>query len=129
MITYLQDDIPTFRDASHLKILEIEDNTSQLQLKTEEPASNGSKFQCTQCNIGFTAKSSLQRHTKSVHDGVKYPCNQCDYKAPVQDSLTAHVKHVHEGAKYPCDKCQYQFRYRYSLLNHIKAIHEGARYP
>ena len=110
-------------------ILEIEDENSKLQLKTEETASNGSKFQCTQCNIGFTAKSSLQRHTKSVHDGVKYPCNQCDYKAPTQDSLTGHVKHVHVGAKYPCDKCDHQFSYRHSLSNHIKAIHEGAKYP
>ena len=79
-------------DSKHISV-------SQRQIRSNPITSDqeGTVYVCVQCNIQYSANSSLLRHKKAAHSGIKYPCNQCSYKASYQSDLPRHIKSFHRN--------------------------------
>ena len=64
----------------------------------------GQKFQCQECDIEFTRKSSLAIHLKSVHTGQKVQHPESDYETTRKNIVAIHQKSVHRGEKSQCTR-------------------------
>ena len=60
------------------------------------------EYQCSECDFkssaksASTAKRSLRRHIKTVHDKIKdHKCSMCEFAATDKRVLTKHVKKQH----------------------------------
>ena len=78
----------------------------------------GIKFYCDQCQQQFTQQITLNRHIQNKHEGVRYACNQCNHQAASQSSLKVHIRNKHEGIKYACDQCDYNASQKNNLKSH-----------
>lgn len=58
------------------------------RLTNEESELN---FECTLCNITFSSKRSLDKHTL-IHNEKKYNCDKCDKEFSTNDKLLEHSK-------------------------------------
>ena len=70
--------------------------------QTNQPAQNGGKVQCQECEKQFIIKGYLTSHHKSVHLGKKHACEKCRLKFTTKSNLTAHQKASHIGRKHTC---------------------------
>ena len=84
----------------------------------------GIKFHCDQCQQQFTQQTTLNRHIQNKHEGVRYACNQCRYQAASQSSLKVHFRNKHEGIKYACDQCDYKASQKNNLKSHKANKHQ-----
>ena len=105
------------------------------------------------CNTSFNDKSSLNKHTRTVHKAEKpYSCDQCDKvfsrSSHKQDHMAVHTKEkkfqcsicfkrfpflstmrtherIHsEREDFKCDYCQKSFKGKKSLKVHLLNIHK-----
>ncbi|KAJ8362643.1 hypothetical protein SKAU_G00114740 [Synaphobranchus kaupii] len=94
---------------------------------TEEPNTNcENPYKCTQCQMCFRAKSSLNVHVR-IHTGEQpfkcIHCGKCFYKI---SNLNTHLR-IHTGEKpYKCIHCGKCF-YKISNLNTHLRIHTGEK--
>jgi hypothetical protein len=49
-------------------------------------------FSCDICNREFSARTSLTRHTNSIHKEQKFTCPNCNKQCSRLDNLKAHIK-------------------------------------
>lgn len=54
------------------------------------------RFDCRQCNGTFTAKKSLYRHLRSVHNASQHICSACGDHSTRKDVLETHVVRKHQ---------------------------------
>ena len=55
------------------------------------------KYQCKQCEKGFTNCGALWRHKRSIHEGAVYNCDKCEYTTKWSGNLKAHDQRKHEN--------------------------------
>ena len=114
-------------DSVELKRKPQDNMDSELQLKDNKRAL-GKRFPCPHCEYKATAKGSLQKHIKSIHEGQKFPCPHCEYKAAWNSDLKKHIKSVHEGKKFRCPQCEHKATQKGHLHTHIKSVHEDQKF-
>ena len=96
-------------------------------------ASVHAKIKSFECNVeGCTKKyvnqSSLNQHTKAVHEGVCHECPECGRRFGVKSHMTKHFSIVHEEKKpFKCAQCGKQFSVNSNLTVHIKTVHNKIR--
>ena len=106
-----------FDETAYVKIKELSPKNTNKR-KKEEPA------ECDICAIKFTAKRSLQRHNKLIHELVTIKCPQCDKDCRGRDGLNSHIRTWHEEKKtYYCDKCEYKATTKFSVKQHRLKVH------
>ena len=71
------------------------------------------KYECDQCDRGFTTKNALQYHRDS-HEELKVICELCGFKSSSESNLTKHIL-VHskgstsETQQHQCEVCDLNF--------------------
>ena len=70
------------------------------------------KFECDQCDRGFSNNKALQYH-KDSHEELKVTCEQCEFKSSSETSLTKHIlvhsKGATSEAQHQCVVCDLEF--------------------
>ena len=56
----------------------------------------GKKYQCSECELEFTAMNSVKKHQKAMHEGIKYSCAICGKQLSHPDKVKRHMKTVHK---------------------------------
>ncbi len=78
------------------------------------------KHICSLCGKGFTTKSGLTYHLKTLSCKKSYSCSECDNSFIQKDSLTEHLR-IHTGEKpYSCSECGKRFIQKRGLTYHLK---------
>ena len=79
------------------------------------------KFECDQCDRGFSNKNALQYH-KDSHEELKVTCEQCEFKSSSESSLTKHIlvhsKGATSEAQHQCVVCSLEFSNDSNLKRH-----------
>ena len=58
------------------------------QLKNHKGSNQeGMRYECDNCEAGFTSLRGLKHHQQTKHEGYSYDCNLCDAKFHGQVSL------------------------------------------
>ena len=85
----------------------------------------GKSFKYDLCVASFKEKSSLKRHTATVHDEKNpFHCNICDTSFQ-QGNLKKHISSVHKGKKHlKCEVCDATFSCKAKLRRHTESVHE-----
>ena len=83
-------------------------------------------FKCNTCEYVAKTKHNLKQHINSLHLLQKYPCQLCKYQATQLSSLNRHTKKVHEPApeNVTCAECNTTLKPS-SLASHRKSFHSG----
>jgi len=82
---------------------------------------------CVQCGKYFT---SLPRHVRSVHDRDRsHVCSGCGRGFSSRSNLMTHEKTVHGGERVGCHHCVKQFTSKQCLRMHIQKHHAAADSP
>lgn len=84
------------------------------------------KHICEYCNVGFSQKCDLRRHTM-IHTGERpWPCDICDKRFQRKTDLAKHMR-THTGEKpYACEFCDKRVSDK-SQLNVHRRLHTGDR--
>ncbi|XP_071987002.1 uncharacterized protein [Engystomops pustulosus] len=92
----------------------------------QETSSLKGLFCCSQCEKGFTRKSSLLKH-EIIHTGEKlFSCSECGKCFMFKDHLQRHQR-IHTGEKpYQCSECGRRFIQKSGLSKHQK-VHTGEK--
>ena len=70
-----------------------------------------SKFKCPLCDVQFSHKETLRKHTEKVHEGKSYQCKHCQKSFKSEYILKNHIDYTHEGKKgWECPMCPGQFK-------------------
>ncbi|GAB6025260.1 hypothetical protein CHUAL_010679 [Chamberlinius hualienensis] len=87
------------------------------------------RFSCPQCNMTFSHKQNLVRHS-SVHSGEKpFICKFCGKGFPTATNQRRHER-IHEGVKpYTCSHCNSHFSQSGDLKKHIRKLHSEFFHP
>ena len=80
-----------FYQNSNIKIKE--EGKRQVICKVGEMT--GERIKCDECQLTFTARSSMNQHKRNIHEGKKYPCHHCDYQATQNGTLLRHIRARH----------------------------------
>ena len=80
-------------------------------------------FTCELCSSTFTYKSSLQKHTNSMHKKIRYPCEKCEKSYTSKQNLASHVQIIHETVKHHCNYCNSIFKQKIGLKKHLESKH------
>lgn len=100
---------------------------SAVSLKNHDKVHSGFKGdeKCNVCFKKFYDKSSLNKHTLSVHMGIKnFQCDYCHLSFFARKTYEEHVR-VHTGERpFKCDLCPKTYK-RISDLNHHLRLHKG----
>ena len=95
--------------------------SKQYNLKEHKRIHTGNKLLCSVvgCNTTFNDKSSLNKHTKTVHKAHKpYSCDNCDKafsrSSHLQDHRAVHTKEK----KFQCSICQKRFSFLSTKKSH-----------
>lgn len=86
------------------------------------------KYKCEECNKIFNSEVSLKNHHK-VHSGFvgSEVCNVCDKTFYDKSSLNKHTLSVHMGIKnFQCEFCSLSFFARKTYEEHVR-VHTGER--
>jgi len=86
-------------------------------------------YACTQCDVAFTASSSLRTHERAVHTGERpFACTQCEAAFTRSGFLRTHERAVHAGERpYACTQCEAAFGDSSTLRRHERGVHSGER--
>ncbi|KAI5741665.1 hypothetical protein M8J76_015884 [Diaphorina citri] len=70
-------------------------------------------------HVTFKLKSSLERHRRVIHsEGTTFDCPECNARCPDKGTLARHM-YTHTGLKpYECPTCHKEFSRRYHLVRH-----------
>jgi len=141
-------DCKTFSGAGDVvSVQQINDDTEtqntceQMTCKSKTTHTNDKQYICDVCHKGFTQRSHLNRHKRTMrfgqleslkthmrtHSGERpYVCVICS-KAFASSSILARHKRVHSGASlHTCDVCHARISHLSDLRKH-KRIHTGER--
>lgn len=119
-------------DESHLPINEIEQH---FVTSPDSLTPNRSKFECTECKITFSHRSSLYRHMKFTHPNPnggpdmaiesrkRYVCQTC-HKGFAQPSDLNRHQTVHTKERpFVCQHCGRDFTQSHQVIMHIRNYH------
>lgn len=83
---------------------------------------------CNVCDKKFFDKSSLNKHTLSVHMGIRnFQCQYCSLSFYARKTYEEHVR-VHTGERpFKCDQCPKTYK-RIADLNHHLRLHKGKKH-
>ena len=75
---------------------------------------------CPLCSSKFKTQESLEKHI-TTHKST-FQCSQCDLQYAKRSSLNCHVRAVHEKVTFRCsiDGCGKEFAFKKSLRHHMK---------
>lgn len=84
-----------------------------------ETAHLSGDFSCEDCDKLFKLKSSVERHRRVIHsEGTTFDCPECNARCPDKGTLARHM-YTHTGLKpYECPVCHKEFTRRYHLIRH-----------
>uniref|UniRef100_A0A8D8S669 Zinc finger protein 271 n=1 Tax=Cacopsylla melanoneura TaxID=428564 RepID=A0A8D8S669_9HEMI len=84
-----------------------------------ETAHVGGEFPCSDCEKSFKLRSSYERHRRVIHsEGTTFDCPECNARCPDKGTLARHM-YTHTGLKpYECPVCHKEFSRRYHLVRH-----------
>ena len=83
---------------------------------------------CDQCDQRFTAKESLKKHVRRVHEGVRYRCDDCADTFDSKDKLKEHWNISHStDEELKCKVCGKRFGAKFRLDGHM-ASHGSAQF-
>jgi len=84
---------------------------------------------CDVCDKQFSDRSTLKRHTKSIHSVSKsYACNNCDKTFSLQSYLTQHVQSQHSDVKWwICHVCGSKFKSKKGVQTHLLIHQDGTK--
>ncbi len=91
---------------------------------------NSRRLPCSDCDLTFANKYSLDKHKRLDHSSAKnktYSCNDCGQAFVKRKILAAHRADAHPGAvdrPHPCPDCDMRFKYPRQLKVHSK-LHRG----
>lgn len=106
--------------------------------KSTKPEKQNARYECSDCQTTFTARSSLIRHIRKGHGTTekistkqisynRQKCNLCDKTFATQERTRLHIQIVHEGKKlFKCEICDKCYSSRGSLKTH-QIIHSDVR--
>lgn len=82
-------------------------------------------FQCHLCEVGFSQKSHLNQHVRTVHEKFRpHKCPQCDKAFGKKYDLSSHRDAVHANERpHACDFCDKRFAKRSNLTRHREKLH------
>ena len=75
----------------------------------------------SKCDYPTTARRSLAKHQRVLHEGVKNPCGKFDYQVTQNGNLAEHQWAYH------CKKCDYQETKNGNLVERQREVHEDIR--
>lgn len=83
-------------------------------------------FQCDLCGTGFSQRSHLNQHVRTVHDKVKpHKCQQCNKAFGKKYDLISHKDAVHSNERpHHCEFCNKRFAKRSNLTRHKEKLHK-----
>lgn len=83
-------------------------------------------FQCDLCSTGFSQRSHLNQHIRTVHNKVKpHRCQQCNKAFGKKYDLISHQDAVHSNERpHQCEFCDRRFAKRSNLTRHKEKLHK-----
>ena len=81
-------------------------------------------FQCVACDASYVSKKGLQYHVESTHEGKKFICSLCNLAFTQKGNLMRHTKVMHDPNKiqpnevkkpYQCLLCEMSFKSQGSM--------------
>ena len=114
---FKEEEKPNPTDFLKIQINETDD-------KSEKSNQRSYKFQCTQCNKGFTTKYSLRNHVRIIHDNIRYACKMCPKVFAYDFHLREHNDFVHLNKRLDCNKCEKKFISYRAMKQHMKLVHK-----
>jgi len=106
------------------KALDVHNSTKHLQ-----PSVERSYYECKDCTIRFTYKSSLETHIQQTHGTY---CKECDYKAENSLDLIIHSdRHlaanmsIGSDGTWMCSKCPKVSKKKTQMKEHVESHIEG----
>ncbi len=82
------------------------------------------KHFCQICGNGFTEKSKLERHVKSIHEGQRFDCRICAKSFNRNNNLNRHIETVHELQRaHACRFCNAKFGHKQNARRHERTMH------
>jgi len=87
---------------------------------------DGKKVECGTCGVGFSTRSNLNKHVRTVHATTTqlFGCSMCEATFTQRCSLVKHVRVLHENRKeHTCPHCDATFGQRGDLKVHIQGKH------
>ncbi|XP_022818933.1 PR domain zinc finger protein 5-like isoform X4 [Spodoptera litura] len=80
-------------------------------------------FKCTECNMAFFAKDTLNQHMVR-HSGVKrFSCNLCSKTYTLKKGLREHMRIHDNDRRFKCDICDKAFVQKVSWKGHMRSKH------
>ena len=105
---------------------QVIENSSQTEnLNIEENEEKIAKFRCIPCKRNFTAKTSLDRHIKTLHldKFKKHVCKSCKLEFSTRPKLVKHQQ-IHDTEKeHECEYCSKRFASKSYVKEHIDSKH------
>ena len=78
------------------------------------------------CEVKFTQKCSLRRHTKTHDKKTQFKCEPCGKDFNLKSNLTRYINSIHNDKvlKHACQQCEKTFQNNANLKRHVKCVHE-----
>lgn len=109
-------------DASYSTVADLNAHKERHHARQSRP------FQCHLCEVGFSQKSHLNQHVRTVHEKFRpHKCPQCDKAFGKKYDLSSHRDAVHANERpHGCEFCNKKFAKRSNLTRHREKLHPEA---
>ena len=85
-------------------------------------------YTCDQCDVSFTGKGNLTKHSQSKQRNILSNCDECDFIVTKDSQIAMQKRCKHEKITYTCGQCNVSFTGKGNITKHSQSKHKGIQY-